>query len=561
VFYRFIKKYLFNFMIFSLLGMFSAHSQDTSPLIDLTPEERAWLSENKEILVATDPTMAPLEFIGNDGEISGLAGEYLKLISEKIGVSFVWSGNENWTVGVEQIHAKEAHMVSAANNTAERREFLTFIEPFLNVSYMIFAIQGGDSFGNMDALAGKTISQVKGFSLSDRIKEDYPEINIVEADTVTDALYLLSEGEVDAYVGSIAIAAHYISEEGLFELIVVGGAPYRGENAMGIRSELPLLASAMNKAMSSISVDQRAVISRKWLALSYEPNEYYELLLRGGIVGLIILFSFLIWNYSLRREILMRKIAQSEMLLSQKEAKLAQSDAEEANEAKSTFLANMSHELRTPLNAIIGFSDTMSSGIYGKIVQPKYLEYLEHIKDSGHHLENVINDILDLSKIEAGKWQMDFDNFSLVKCLQSSLKMLEVQAKHKNIDLHIENLTGDDALTINRDESAYKRIIINLLSNAVKFTPKGGVIKCKIEKLKDDIIKISIIDSGIGISEKNIDKVIVPFGQVPETRELNKSGTGLGLPIVKQLAELQGDEFILESKLGEGTKASVVINV
>lgn len=559
--YKYFIRYLSLILLFCLFAGGKALAQTDVNTLDLTAEEKAWLSQNKEILVATDPTMAPLEFIGPNGEISGVAGEYLNLFSQILDVKFKWVGNNNWAEGLEKIHSGDAHMVSGANNTESRREFLTFTDSFLNVSHVIFAREGSDLFGDMNALAGRTISQVKGFSVSKTIAKEYPEIIIIEVDTVADALHLVADGVVDAYVGSISIAAYYISEEGLYEITVVGAAPYSGANAMAVRNDLPLFASVMQKVMKSVTVNQKVVLSQKWLALKYEPEENYDLLIRGGIIALAILMAFLFWNYSLRREIQMRKTAQSEMMISQEKARSAQAEAEKASEAKSTFLANMSHELRTPLNAIIGFSDTMSSGVYGKITQSKYQEYLIHIKDSGHHLENVIDDILDLSKIEAGKWQMHMADFSLVECVNSAIAMLDVQAQDKHIDLHIENITEDKILKIYRDESAYKRIIINLLSNAVKFTLDDGVIKCKIEKSDSGLINLSIIDTGIGIAESDLDKVIIPFGQVPETREMNKSGTGLGLPIVKQLVELQNDEFILTSELGKGTKASIIIHV
>lgn len=542
-----------------LLGVSGINTYAQNISLNLSDEERNWLSQNPEIIVATDPTMRPMEFIGEDGEISGIAGDYLKLMGERLGVHFKWAGNASWAEGLEKIHAREAHMVSGANNTPDRREFLVFTDSYFKVSHVIFTRVGSDTFGNLDALSGRTISQIRGFSLSRIISEEYPEINIIEADTTLGALQLVADGVVDAYVGNISVAATLISEEGLHELVVVGGAPYSGANAMAARIDLPHLASALQKAMNSITPEEKAEISRRWLSLNYEVNDGWELIVQYGPFVFIIILAIMYRNYSLQKEIQMRKVAQSELALSREKETTARLEAEKANNAKSNFLANMSHELRTPLNAIIGFSETMSSGLYGEIKEPKYKEYLIDIRNSGKHLEKVIDDILDLSKIEAGKWQLSITEFSMVKCAETALKMLELNAAEKEISLRIENLTNDERVLVTGDKNAYKRVLINLLSNAVKFTENLGTIICRIERPEPNKTIVSVIDNGIGVEEENIDIVLTPFGQVHDINQSTKAGTGLGLPIVKQIVELHGHDFVFKSKSGEGTTATLTI--
>ena len=283
------------FILFLVSIANSSYAQTSS--LNLTEQEKTWLLENPEIIVATDPTMQPLEHIGEDGEISGVAGGYLNLMAERLGVRFKWAGNKNWAEGLDMIHSKKAHMVSGANNTVERREFLSFTNSYFKVSHVVFAREGGDIFGNLDALSGRTISQIKGFSVSKLIAEEYPEIEIVEVDTVIDALKLVSDGSVDAYVGSIAIAGHYLSQEGIFNLKVVGGAPYSGANAMATRIDIPLFASALNKAMDSITPQERADISRQWLALSFNNGIGFETMLKWGFGAIVIILVVLFFNY------------------------------------------------------------------------------------------------------------------------------------------------------------------------------------------------------------------------------------------------------------------------
>ncbi|MDG1709137.1 MAG: histidine kinase dimerization/phospho-acceptor domain-containing protein, partial [Emcibacteraceae bacterium] len=266
-----------------------------------------------------------------------------------------------------------------------------------------------------------------------------------------------------------------------FNLKVVGGAPYSGANSMAARIDIPLFASALNKAMDSITPQERAAISREWLALSFNDNVGFETLLKWGLGVAAIIIIILFWNSILRREIKKRKIVQVELMASRSKEMAAREEAENANAAKTTFLANMSHELRTPLNAIIGFSESMTSGIYGEVKEPKYKEYLLDIRNSGKHLENVIDDILDLSKIEAGKWELEFSDFSLTDCIKSAMKMLNMQSEERNIELVLENKTNIDNIIINADESACKRAILNLMSNAIKFSNRDGKVTCRLE--------------------------------------------------------------------------------
>ena len=524
------------------------YSQDNLKTINdigLTDEEVTWLAENKIIKVAVDPTNAPLEFIDQNGNISGIAGSYLFHIANKLNVTFEWSGSQNWSESLEQIKTKKAHILSTVNKTPERSKFLTFTDPYLEVAYMIFARQGEKSFGSLDALDGYTISQVEGFSILELIEDNYPHINIIKSKSVGESLNLLSIGEVDAYVGSIVLAAHHSMEQGLTQIIAVGDTPYRGGNAMAIRSDLPLLASAMKKAMEAITSIEKAEISRTWLGGNFQEPKNYELLWKIIGITLFILIVILVWNYSLRKEIFRRKKAENE--------------AEAANIAKSRFLANMSHELRTPLNAIIGFSDAMLCGISGEIKNPKQIEYLKDIKNSGEHLSVVINDILDLSKIEAGKWRLNQTDFVLDECINDTVNMLRPLANNKNIDLQYNNDLRNPKSLISSDIHAIRRVLINLLSNAVKFTKKSGKVICHCYNDNNGNFIIEIIDNGIGIPEARIDTVLHPFEQGREEHELNEEGTGLGLAIVNELLKLLNGQLSLTSKVNIGTTAKVVL--
>jgi two-component system cell cycle sensor histidine kinase PleC len=227
--------------------------------------------------------------------------------------------------------------------------------------------------------------------------------------------------------------------------------------------------------------------------------------------------------------------------------------AEEANQSKSKFLANMSHELRTPLNAIIGFSEIMGSGMFGDLGSEKYREYCHDILTSGHYLLEVINDILDMSKIEAGRMQLDMEPLDLSRTLAESLRVVSGRAQDKNLVLKAE-LVG--AIPVVADRRATKQIMVNLLSNAVKFTPDDGRVVVRSYVLADRIVLL-IADTGIGIAPQSLARLGRPFEQVESQLTKTYPGSGLGLAIARSLTNLHGGSMKLRSKLGAGTVVRV----
>ncbi len=534
--------------------------------VGLTIEEYRWLSENNTFKVAADPTIAPIEFIGEDGRIQGIAGSYLNAIADKLNIRFEWSGSENWAESLAQLQSREADVISAIIETEERRDYLEFTDPYVVLSNMIFAREGSDIFGNMDGLAGKRVAQVKDSAVSEFIQADYPDLEMIFVNSISEALNLVATGRADAHIGDIPISSYHIAEEGLTQLVVVGETPYKTSLSIGIRSDYPIFVSSVRKAMAAISEMERAAISREWLSLKLQEDAINSEVWRfvGIALTLLTVIMILIWNYSLRKEVGRRKIVEEQLRTSREDAHQAQQEAESANHAKSAFLANMSHEIRTPLNAIIGFSELMSSGVFGEISPPKYKGYADDIKKSGEHLATVVNDILDLSKIEAGKWQLHEDKFMLDTCIKDAFKMVENPAKEKQIELvYDDGLQGGSvenrSIQLFGDISAFKRAVINLLSNSIKFTQSGGKVACTFGCDNSGAAVIKIDDNGIGIPEDRLEQVMNPFEQVHGAYDLNEEGTGLGLPIVKRLIELHDGKFSLSSKVNVGTSATISI--
>jgi two-component system cell cycle sensor histidine kinase PleC len=227
--------------------------------------------------------------------------------------------------------------------------------------------------------------------------------------------------------------------------------------------------------------------------------------------------------------------------------------AEEANQAKSKFLANMSHELRTPLNAIIGFSEIMESGMFGPLGADKYVEYARDIRESGEYLLDVINDILDMSKIEAGGIRLAPEAIELDSLLADCIRVVSTRAGEKSLALNSQVEAG---IHLNADRRSLKQIALNLLSNAVKFTPDGGAVSVRA-RMRGGRVSIAINDNGIGIARQALHKLGRPFEQVESQLTKRHQGSGLGLAIAKSLVELHGGTMRIRSRLGRGTMVVV----
>jgi two-component system cell cycle sensor histidine kinase PleC len=252
--------------------------------------------------------------------------------------------------------------------------------------------------------------------------------------------------------------------------------------------------------------------------------------------------------------------AEKDALIAELEQAKSNSDearrrAEEANVAKSRFLATMSHELRTPLNAILGFSEVLKSEVFGVHTNPTYKEYAGDIHSSGEHLLNLINELLDLSRIEAGRYELNEEAISMTHVVDDCRHLLKLRAKNRGITIRDEFEAGMPMLWA--DERAIRQITLNLLSNAIKFTPQGGEITMKVGSLENGGQFLSVRDTGPGIPEEEIPIVLSSFGQGTLAIKTAEQGAGLGLPIVQGLTELHGGKFELKSKLREGTEATV----
>jgi signal transduction histidine kinase len=283
-------------------------------------------------------------------------------------------------------------------------------------------------------------------------------------------------------------------------------------------------------------------------ALAEIAQRRWLIWIAAAVVTILILALFLALTADLAR---LRRL-RGQLENRNRELILANRTALSAVEAKSRFLANMSHEFRTPLNAILGFSEALKSGLFGHL-NSRQAEYAGHIHSSGNHLLALINDVLDISRLDLDAYVLNRERIELAPAVAAAARTLSVTAEQKGVDLRAEIPSALPALMA--DERALKQVMLNLLSNAVKFTPAGGIVSIRAERRADGGVAVVVVDTGLGIAPEDLARLFQPFQQADNTRRHNPEGTGLGLVISRRLMEKHGGTLALESELGRGTRA------
>ncbi len=325
---------------------------------------------------------------------------------------------------------------------------------------------------------------------------------------------------------------------------------YTPEECVGILSEIFLHPDDMDPTINVITqMFEDRLVKRTQFRMKSKAGHYVWL--EAALSPLIDTDGDLDGFVACSRDITAQKKHEQELMA-------ARERAEQANLTKSRFLANMSHELRTPLNAILGFSEMMTEKVFGPLGSPQYEEYIGMIHESGTHLLSLISDILDMSKIEAGKYDLTIEPVNVADAITKASHMVDARLNEGELELRVENGAGED-VAVMADTRALTQMLLNLLSNAVKFTPAGGRITVAYNREGPDLVSISVTDTGVGIEAKDIERVLRPFEQVVTHAELASKGTGLGLPLVRAMVDIHDGEFAIESEPGKGTTVRIIL--
>jgi signal transduction histidine kinase/ActR/RegA family two-component response regulator len=513
----------------------------------LTPAEQRWLAEHRsQVVLAVETGYAPFVFLDAQGQPTGLAHDYLRLIETKIGASFQQRQFASLDDIFAQVHAGKVSIVNAVTKTSARAQFLTFTEPFVTVPNVILVRKDRPGPMREDSLAGLTVSLVKSYAVTEYLTGK--ALGLLP-DLVADdlgALLNVAFGRSDAAVVDLATASYLISQKGIANLRVAGEVGMSIRLAIATPLDQPELHGILQKGLAAIGAAERDEIRQRWLGIAQPSilSDWRFWLALGSVLAIVlsVIAAIAAWNRTLRREVQERTAALT----------VAKEAAEAANRAKSTFLANMSHELRTPMNAIMGMTDLALR----RTTDPKLRDQLTKVSQASRHLLHVINDILDISKIESECMRLEHTAFRIGEVLENLVSLIDHKATRKGLEFRVDLAPGLAGLMLVGDALRLGQILLNLAGNALKFTEHGSITVCirLAEENPDDVLlRCEVRDTGIGIAAADRQRLFTAFEQADGSLTRKYGGTGLGLAISKRLAQLMGGEIGVESQPGAGS--------
>ena len=524
----------------------SEQEGDTPAVVEFTASEKAWLAAHPLIRVGAETNYAPYEFQDSRKRFAGVVADYMEILKRQLGVRFEVRQMPDFATVEAKLQKGEVDVVLALVPTAEREEHLLFTKPYL---HYVNVIVTRDDFGfvtGLRDLAPERIGVVKGHSSQQLAARAYPNYSVTAYSDLLEGLMAVSTGKADGLLDDIFpivynIRFHQISNLKIATPVEKVLQP-RGFS-IAVRKDWPELVGILDKVLANISHEEEREISQKWLSVRYESKVDYRAIWTSLAIFSTILLAAVLWITQLNK--------QRRALLA------ARTEAEAANRAKDQFLASMSHELRTPLHAILGYADLIRKGA---LTDPARRDALDTIAGSGRHLLTLINDLLDLSRIRSGHFELNPAPVQLPALLEEIAAMVRVEAQQKGLNFTLDAPPTLPTL-VQADGKRIRQVLLNLLGNAIKFTDSGRVtLSVEAAPVENEAIRlrISVEDTGMGIAPEDQTRIFTPFEQTDQGRK-REAGVGLGLAISQELAHLMGGEIEVESRLGVGSHFRFVV--
>ncbi|WP_100639216.1 ATP-binding protein [Marinobacter salexigens] len=533
--------------------------------VELSASDIDWLKRYPELKVAYRSDWPPFEY-AQDGRATGLVPDLVARLENQLGVRFEKKLLEDRVVAEHALVAGEVDILPGLSRTPRTEESFLFTRAYVNVPIALAIRDDGRFIGDLRELRTERVGVVNRHAAHDYLLINHPNLDLYPTATIEAGLLALSNGDLDVMVTHIPAVSYTVARLGLSNLRITSITPYQYDLRLAVRKDSPELHRILNKALGSLKPADTEAIYNRWIHLDIEQEADYTVVRRVVLLAVVVVLIFLYWNRKLSREVDERIRSENALRRSEDELRAAKLEAERlarkaeaASLTKSEFLANMSHEIRTPMNAVIGYSDLLSNSV----TDPQQRNYLDAIRAGSRSLLMLINDILDLSRIEAGKMRLDYSPVSVRRLLDDVRHIFDLRAREQGITLEV-SVGSDMPVAMILDETRFRQVLFNLVGNAIKFTHEGGVeVRATVGPLKGEAaetseyqsyrLSIKVKDTGIGIPADQLGRIFDAFEQQEGQNTRRYGGTGLGLAISRKLAQMMGGELEVKSEPGQGS--------
>ena len=513
----------------------------------LTGNEKSWLEEHGGIRIGflnNDPIVFSMD--KKSGEIRGSLPEYVSYAKDCLGnhtLKFDIQVFDDYDKMIEALHNKEIDVIYYASknpNIAEKKGYALSNTAW---TYNLIAVTNKEDFNENDAYV-VAVPKNK-VALKQHIAYNYPHWKLVDCDSIEDGANMVDDGKVDCFIMGSSQVLSFDGKKN-FKIIPLTKTM---EACFAVKDGQATLLSILNKTIKAMPSDMLTSAIAMYDSTAYKTT-FYSFLKDHLVVVLVLGFSIIIVIL-----LLLQKARRAEA-----SAKVALKSAEDASLAKTQFLHNVSHDIRTPMNAILGYSELMKNELKDNDL-PKVLEHLNKLQKAGNILLSIINNVLDMARIESGHMELDENYVNIEDIRQRLFEMFEDEAKKKNI--HVSYTFNVEHKHVMADVTKVEEIFVNILSNALKYTPSNGSVEVNVDELSCDepgymIVRTSIMDTGIGMSQEYLEKIFESFSRERMTSS-KISGTGLGMAIVKKYVDLLGGTIDVKSVLGKGSTFVVTL--